>query len=745
MKWDESPATFAIDLEGDSRNLDYGSNYEVPSYTLAGHCIALGSNAVAHRTVPRDKARESISKQVLRGLRGQKVRRVRIGFSSNLYEAKGADFVPLQPPKVRKRKSGDHTEDHAPPQNLDNGFQPLAEDRCGPGSAPDAYDDFVTDQASSDDGATRIPILDERLRQRRATLLSQDEQDSRDCQSWLALIKIQDEMDGFLDISGQVSHTNAERRSNAEVDISIYEKALKSVTDAQGREQIYFGMMSKAPVVWERRKISSKWQIILNEHPSSQRLWKRYLDFYQCITSDFKLEVTWNHYLDCLSVLQGARERAGTMTSQHLSIYIVQVYILLRLSLLLREGDYTELAVAIWQALLEFEFSKPDRLQRTAQPGPTKQRYDESLSALEKFWDSEVPRIGEPNAKGWLNFENDDDEQDPPPAAVEKSPQPDSVALKSWADAERKAGSCSRTASRSIDGSSDDPYNVVFFSDIKPALIESPASSDRHTLLAAFLCFCHLPPYTNDHVPHTRSWYNDQFTRNELLYDNSVPIAFLEKSTRDLSNSCSPDSIAFAFAMTDHPISSDILFSAQGRWFSAFKTRVQNPGPVPTGFILATLETLVNQGVGGDDLAEYLLAFELQLSPTTVLKSAKGLLKKRPSSLRLYNAYALIQNQLGNTETAKTVFDKAIQMSTKFNEVAKSDVILLWRSRIWVLLLSGQRTTALEQLLGFGLEGSPEDRADGNGKASATARLRLHNVSWIQSPKGRVLSQALAC
>ncbi|KAL9010726.1 MAG: hypothetical protein Q9173_004368 [Seirophora scorigena] len=735
VKYDEPSAFFAIDLKGDPQNLDYGSSYGTTSYSLTAHNIALGLKTVAHRTTPSGKGKESISKQTLKSLRQERVQHFTVGSITNLPEDEGADFVSLQPLKASKQPS--HlTENHTPPRNLDKRDQHAIEDRL----RLNVEDGCSSDPASSEDDTARLPTLGERLRQRKAALLNKVEQDPRDWRSWLTFVELQNESDGFLHVSSKARPTNAERRSNAEVNLSIYEKALKSVIDPRGRERLHLGMMSEARAVWERSKVFSKWRMILQEHPSSLRIWKKYLDFYQSNLPSFSLDETRKHFLQCI---QDVHEFVGPNQPLHSDSYTVQLYILLRLTVLLREAGYVELATATWQGLLEFEFCKPSSFRCTAEQFKDT-LHERSLVAFEQFWNSEVPRIGELNARGWLNFDERTQEEPSPPAVAPL--QKGGVAMKWWADAERKAGSCFDTPSRSIDGSDDDPYSVVLFSDIKPALIDTSSFPDHHTLLAAFLSFCHLPPHKNDPTNLTDPWHSDQYLRNEMLYDGVILKRFglisagnvaYDDGHPDISKAahsipCPSLSTPFATPLTKHLISPDTLFSAPGEWFSSFGPDPWSHVPVAKDFVLVTLKTLVKQGIGGEDLAEYLLAFELRVSPRTVSKSAKYLLKKNPSSLRLYNAYALIQNQLGEAEMANTVFATAIRMSATSDGMARHDMVLLWRSRIFILLNTGQATFALEQLLNFGLDESSGAVSEGSGNASnigsTTAPLRLRNA-----------------
>ena len=738
-------------MNGDARNLEYGSTYGAPSFSRLPLRVALGSKStvesIVSRDAPTDRGRRPISKQIIPDLICRRVRRASPESDPDRLDDGRIDYIPLRRRKLQKRKHEDWTKKNGYPPNVECRIQSLIEDKAE--STSFSHGDIVdfTDDSESDGKDTRTIVLEERLQRKRAALSSKVEQDPTDWHAWIALVALQDERDGLHDDTSELRRTNAERQSDAEIALAIYDKALKTVTDPEGRKHLYLDLMPKVPEIWDRGKVLAKWQLILKEYPSSHELWKSYLDFHQSVFSGFSLDQTREHYLNCLGMVRGAREHPGQEQKKQSDMYNIQIYILLRMTLLLREGGYTEIAVAMWQALLEFAFNAPPHLCQKSQQQAVGSRHDELLSAFEQFWDSEVPRIGELNAKGWLNFKSDDSLQEPLSRSIESPFPADNKALESWVSAERKAASNCDTPSRAIDETSGDPYRVVLFSDIKPALTHSPTPSEAHTILSAFLCFCCLPPYQNALDPVTNSWYNDQYVRNDLIYYQSISVAFQLGSPgnfmptydiRDQSVPCHDTPGQYlpsplAFPLVEHQISTDTLFSTPGRWFSTFGAWSWGPAAVPKELILTTVKSLVDRGVGGDDLAEYLLALELQLSPATVAKSAKSLLKTRQSSLRLYNAYALIQYQLGNAEGANTVINTAIQMSTKLNEIARRDVILLWRSRLWFHFSAGQTTTALEQLLNLGVDNLPTRKLEDEGKAtntsSATATLRLRNVS----------------
>lgn len=115
-----------------------------------------------------------------------------------------------------------------------------------------------------------------------------------------------------------------------------------------------------------------------------------------------------------------------------------------------------------------------------------------------------------------------------------------------------------------------------------------------------------------------------------------------------------------------------------------------------------------------EDLAEYYLAFEYHHSPSTIKKVAKGLLKQHPSSLRLYNVYAMIEWSRGNKDIANGIFTAALNMSSlngpnqSRNEDSQSiDAILLWRNWAWLHLEATDNTLALQTLLSI-VDGKPD-------------------------------------
>ncbi|KAL8675493.1 MAG: hypothetical protein Q9168_000005 [Polycauliona sp. 1 TL-2023] len=755
VPWDESPSLFDVDVKGDIRNVEYKSSYGSPAYTQPWHDKVLGLKnfwgSGGHRANVPDRGKTSLSKQIRSDLKTSNILRVSPGACDGHQDDEGADYVPLQLRKGRKRKLVDNAINRSSSQGLKSPHHEFPGDGSDSASTPEASLDDASDQSTLEEEGARTHEISKDLQRKKAALSRHVDEARSDWHAWIALVELQDEIDGYPGAFSERPHTKAELHSNADITLSMYNKALKSVLGPEGRERLHLGMMSKAEIVWEPRKLSIHWENITKQHPLSLRVWKRYLDFHQSTSSGFTVEENKKRYTDCLHVLQNARNDMKSSDAKQSAVYGIQIHILLRLTLLLREAGYTEVAVASWQALLEFEFNKPPQFQRSEQTA--KSTYDDSVVAFEYFWDSEAPRIGELNAKGWLNFDENDHEQSQPMAEEEASHSGTNY-FKSWADDEYRACCSSYLPSHVIDEPLDDPYRTVLFSDIRHALIESPLGAEIHATMAAFLCFCHLPPWSDVAGGQVQTWYEDQFIRNEISYDPGLITRSHDSVANNHdSNKESPVTMVktgqssipsvFTCPTSNYESSPDTLFTPPGQWFSGFYSRTRT---ISNDFILRTLNTLVNRGVSGDGLAEYLLAFEEHVSPTSVRRSAKNLLKNRSFSLRLYNAYALIETRHGNNEAAAKVWDTALKLSANFDELARRDAVLLWQSRVWQHLSAGETSIALQQLSRYGSESTLEktwvtDRHLSD-ETNTTLRLRLRNV--LSASRDHMLSLGLS-
>lgn len=720
IPWDDEPDIFIVDKVGDTANLEYGSlhRYAIPSYFRSGSGRILGlsndqkidrqasneksvivSDSYRDQHVKRDKA-------VFARIGRDRETRVKPVFSAAKCSIDvDADYLSLGHQRLNKRQRleaeavaslGESTEDESSHYRSIEG---KAKATIVPEDSDLEFNDTVSDSKRE-----VSPMDDVNLRKLALSRKVDSEPSNGD--AWLKLIDYQETVLSYQ--SGNGRSSAADRASMADIKLCMYEKALTLVETPHYTERLLLGIMESGTKIWDLRKVSSKWKTLLQQHVGYMGLWTKYLDFQQTNFAAFRFDEVRVGFVTCLGIIREAIIKAGTNQAQRDTLITIQIYVLLRLTLCTREAGFPEQSTAIWQAVLEFNCCRSLALTVESQVSVP---FERLLAGFEDFWESEVSRMGEENSVGWRNY-NAHDGRLPHPKADDSMPNGiGRPIIADWSEYEAAHFSQSRKPARTIDDTvEDDPYRVVLFSDVKDFIVDVPSSSHQ-LLLYAFLAFCHLPTPENP-AEDARAWWRDPFIRNDgqcgwerllhSLSNLSEGIKLQLQPEKDNSTSASLTQ-ALGLPTQFYLPSTASLFAKRGSWFSAFDEWTaqcaKNNGPVDADWTRQVLRMLVDNGIGGDNVAEYLLALECNVMPSAAKKTAKALLKKDPSSLRLYNAYALIECRLGNLGIAESVFTTAINMSRSLDEISQKNVILLWRTWIWELLDSKNADSALERLL----------------------------------------------
>ena len=405
-----SPDIFIIDRKGDIKNLVYGSvhRYSVPPFYRYGSGYVLGASldvkinrsegedkgiVLSNWRMPRSREKYIFSKVERERPRLLKIRpEVLAEASANV----DLDFVPLQALRGKKRKRSVGVESSDDEEKRDyrsiygkpkNGGQPADEDL-----------QYATETGSSGSDAGRVIKMDSSIRQKSVELSRKVEESPQDITAWLALIDHQDVLMKAGDDRRRI--TSAEIKSTAEIKIHMYEKALEKMVSLQDRERLLLGLMAEGTKIWEVKVQSDRWEKISQDNIGSLLLWTSYLNFKQSTFTIFRYEEVREAYLKRIRLLQATIENASE--DARMVLYRQLLYIMLRLTLFIREAGYTELAVAIWQGLLEMNFSAPN------------QPFTKSalMDSFKDFWESEVSRIGEAGSLGWKHFAANSDDFD---------------------------------------------------------------------------------------------------------------------------------------------------------------------------------------------------------------------------------------------------------------------------------------------------------------------------------------------
>ncbi|KAK0668634.1 NRDE-2, necessary for RNA interference-domain-containing protein [Cercophora samala] len=681
---------FFIDKKGDPLILRYGGNdrSKIPAYYRSGHGKILGSKGhlILHRDGPRDLFSLSFSREglgsafrdkaLLSQIRRTKSRRIKS--STKPPPPPTEEFISLVPSKKRKRGQ------ESPSSDSDSDHQPDYRSIYGKAKPPPSD----TESSDSDISDSETPEEKKELssaKKESITLTRHLRSSPTDVPSWLRLISLQDAL--FAEDTGHSRpRTENESKALAELKLSLYQEALShlpSSSHSDEKDGLLLGMMTTGLQVWDDKTAARKWESLPQKYDitldSSFGLWRARVDWEMgrvgWCTVD-RIRDMFTAKLHALSrVLSGVEADKGVEICQQI------LYVFLRLTKLLLEAGYTERAVASWQALLDMTFSRP----ATAA----------SAEGFEEFWESEVARFGEEGAKGWGWFVGSGgDELPPDPKFDDKKDEVDVRGYKDpyqlWAAMERRRAAKTRMPARTLDeGTEEDPFRVVMWGDIKDFVVWFPAEvldTAKKLVVEGFAVFVGIPSICEEDF--VKNWRRDPF-----LAPKGQAFRPWETSKRENTESVEVDLSKpppeFGQQGGDMAISPELLFTKEG-WFKCLdswdKTHPPEEAQLDLPWVLSTLKQLATDH-HREELAEiYLAMVWLNTDPKSTKKTAKTLLKQYTTNIRLYNAYALIEDSNNNPDLAFKILGSAVNLPQSQ---------LLYNTQTWLHLLSPRNDLAL--------------------------------------------------
>lgn len=147
---------------------------------------------------------------------------------------------------------------------------------------------------------------------------------------------------------------------------------------------------------------------------------------------------------------------------------------------------------------------------------------DSRLEAFEEFWDSEVPRMGDPHSKGWAYWNSQKQEQNPVlnPSSIVTLKSTELDPYRQWAEYETQADRAGRFPIRSTDSSVDtDPYSMILFADIRPFLLDLQTQRAKYVFRLAWLATLglHLPGFSASLSLNTGTSWDDRWSYTHLV------------------------------------------------------------------------------------------------------------------------------------------------------------------------------------------------------------------------------------
>ncbi|CAI7678554.1 unnamed protein product [Penicillium pancosmium] len=694
---------FIIDLKGDRHNLTFGAThrYAVPKYRRSGRGQVLGADT--RYRIDRDH----LDSDTL-------VLRIKDSLPSNTSKsARPMSKRIRQPEKLLRVKTEAEIQS---PADLDQDFisfdSAVLDGSDGASSDGDlsnernAYRSIHGKAKEEDFIPQHMELVDDEIvedesnsaerKARHAELLRSVKDNPTDVAGWLRLIDHQD-----LLILGPEEDsrplTYNEQQSVAAVKLSIYEKAIKQSATSPNKDSLLLGRLQEGAHLWDAKKLLSQWNKTLQENSECVSLWVSYLNFRQTDFQNFDFEQLMATFSECLELNASAANPAKNQ---------VQCYLFLRMTLFLREAGYLELAVGIWQAVLEFTCFKPQpQSQQVADVG--------TLASFRSYWEDEVPRIGENGSLTWRGWVDNPSNPAHNYALHENKHRVEvSSLMDSWERAEKECTLSSRLPSRTLDQLKsshgvdeqehyvDDAYTVVLFSDLDRVLKLFHDFGFPDELFESFLYFCHLPHLTRPgNIQTTHLWSADNFLKNDSIDHMEPGLSCWLADEKDAGTSTSP----LRFPVSNFLHTTCTLFPEPNTWFDSFGSLHQDyqsskSSIIDQEWVQMTLRSLVERGptreAFDDELAEYTLGLMFARDRKKAKKYAKTLLKKWTSSLRICNALALMEWRNGSPDAAVQVWSSSISWSQKFSDDLKIDSGILWNSWAWELLQQGDNSRA---------------------------------------------------
>ncbi|KAG0337366.1 hypothetical protein BG004_007671 [Podila humilis] len=581
------PGEWILDVKGDPNLLRYDgtSQYERPSYARIGGGRVLGLPSHMRIDYERTRALGSAMIVMRDGPKYRKAQRytdLNLNWRDRSYEYKritrakaeelartlghaqeDPSFISLDIRKNTVQNQPSSDEEMEDTEGISGGDKSTDyRDIHGKSVYKDQDEDLL--QTTSDQEEEGAESALDTLRRRRVALDAELHKDPKNPHNWLEFISIEDDIEL---ITNRRAHAGSRfSRAHSEAKLSIFDKALKyNPTD----EQLLLEYMNCYRHAHPPAEVLTKWDSLLQSNQIRTAwpgLWIEYLDFRQRHFLSFSVE-------SFVSLLQDALDNLGSVTrsiwrdiqqgddkfdmktkSRLVRFESVMVHIIARACTFLKEAGktqrlvlievnsvheamllmmtveplfcvgYIERAQAILQGQIEFLFNTPRELQDKP--------FNIRLGSLGLYWDSEVPRFGEKDAKGWAYYFTTEGgvevenlmDNTTLPATVDPmdelfqaftDPDKDRFEYGRWARVERELNSVCWFPIRPSNSDDipkeleNDPYGVIVFEDIRPFIVDFHTVEARIQFTDCMFHFLGLPVSmvagSNEHLHQRQS------------------------------------------------------------------------------------------------------------------------------------------------------------------------------------------------------------------------------------------------
>ncbi|KAG9314260.1 NRDE-2, necessary for RNA interference-domain-containing protein [Chiua virens] len=474
-------------------------------------------------------------------------------------------------------------------------------------------------------------------------------------------------------------------KSRAEITLAILSRAREAHPSNLRSSALWLRYLRAGEELWDQRKLTTEWEDALKL--GGINIWLEWLE--------------WRIRTCVGGVDQVVRDATRSLKALGSSedSELDELRIVWRVAVVFQEAGFHERATALFQAQAELTFEVPQSFYGLP--------VDTQLDSLEEFWESEVPRVGEPNAKGWSAWVSSGKPK-PTFPSLPASMDIDSVSADPfirWYNDETRADLVSRIPARYESGTSD-PYATVLLSDIKTLLLPltTQRAKDAFRLIWLSIMGLHVPGFANTLADGT---WDDRWSHTHLATTSRLSSIFPQPGRMRQLLADSQAGVLIGrereYGLAFGPVkewSFDVLgpleWAGKEHWRMWSTKDIQG---VNEEFVRAIFNQL---RCGAEDYQwdVYALAFEAAVSVKSALKLSRTLLTLVPESLPHWAARARLEHLRGRIEDARKVY-QTVLISTRHSPT-QAFIGQMWWDWAELEWLNGDQDVALRVVMRSG-------------------------------------------
>ncbi|KIK82299.1 hypothetical protein PAXRUDRAFT_832295 [Paxillus rubicundulus Ve08.2h10] len=452
-------------------------------------------------------------------------------------------------------------------------------------------------------------------------------------------------------------------KARSEVSLSILSRARTAHPSNSNSRVLVLKYLRAGEEVWHGSRLKAEWEDALKIGGSD--IWIEWLEW--------RIRKSVGGIDGVVSDATRALKALGNSDDAEVD----KLRIVWRVAVAFQEAGFHERATALFQAQAELTFEVPQSLYGLP--------VETQLESLEEFWDSEVPRVGESDARGWSAWVSSGRPEAIPTSGTAHM-DTDTTSIDHfirWHNDETRADRLSWIPTRSIEETSiSDPYATVLFSDIKTLLLPLTTEKAKNAFRFMWLSILglHIPGFVESLANGT---WNDQWPYRHLTTTSQLSAIFPK---RGAGRQVLADSQAGTLIGREREYSSGFGPVKDWSWgvFGPLEwvgkehwrmwTRKDMEG-VDEQFVRAVF-TQLRCGTEDYEWDVHALAFEAARSVKNALKLSRSLLSTARDSHPHWAIHAKLERLRGRIEDARKVY-QTVLISTRHSPT-QSFIGRLW-------------------------------------------------------------------